>query len=211
MKKRLWSILLVACMMLTLLPFGALAAENEVVWSTSSNDTVLMVSCNGNMPAYTTAKPAEWAKLKSTVKTVIVEDGVKSIGNFAFNGFTALESVSIPKSATKIGSSAFAGCTALESVTIPADVASIDQSAFSGCTKLEADPGSHRQDHCPECIQGCTALEKVYFGGTKQAKWNLTRNANAKTGNEAPGPQVRTSSAILTTTSCRTKAGAHLH
>ncbi len=183
MKKRLWSILLVACMMLTLLPFGALAAENEVVWSTSSNDTVLMVSCNGNMPAYTTAKPAEWAKLKSTVKTVIVEDGVKSIGDNAFNGFTALENVSIAKSVTAIGQSAFAGCTSLKSVTIPDGVVSIGQSAFEGCSKLETlTLGQTITTINPNAFKGCSALKDVYFGGT-DAKWKIV-TANMGAGND---------------------------
>ncbi len=182
MKKRLWSILLVACMMLTLLPFGALAAD-EVIYSTRDNDTVLMVSCNGAMPNYTATKPADWSSLKTTVKTVIVEEGVTSIGNFAFNGFTALESVSIPKSATKIGSSAFAGCTALESVTIPADVASIDENAFSGCSKLAKLTLAPTVKSIAQNAFKGTALEKVYFGGTKQAE-NLTRNGIAKTGND---------------------------
>ena len=184
MKKRLWSILLVACMMLTLLPFGALAAEPEVVWSTAANDTVLYVSCDGNMPNYTAAKPAEWANLKTTVKTVIVEDGVTAIGNYAFNGFDKLESVSIAKSVSTIGEHAFAGCTGLKSVTIPDGVVTIGQSAFEGCSALETLTLAQTVTTISaNAFKGCSALKDVYFGGT-DAKWKIV-TANMGTGNEA--------------------------
>ena len=72
----------------------------------------------------------------SEIKTVVVEDGVTSIGIGAFYRCTGLTSITIPDSVTSIGSGAFEDCTGLTSITIPDSVTSIGWIAFSGCTGL---------------------------------------------------------------------------
>lgn len=67
---------------------------------------------------------------------VIIEDGVKEIGNRAFEGCKGLASVTLSASVTSIGHCAFGGCSGLDSVAIPASVTLIGDSAFSGCTNL---------------------------------------------------------------------------
>ena len=59
-----------------------------------------------------------------------IPNSITEIGWSAFNGCTALTSVTIPNSVTKIGSGAFEGCTGLTSVTIPNSVTKIGGSAF---------------------------------------------------------------------------------
>ena len=67
-----------------------------------------------------------------------IPDGVKSIGDAAFNGHTNLQSVVIPESVECIGAWAFRGCTSLKSVVIPGRVKSIGDQAFSICTGLQS-------------------------------------------------------------------------
>lgn len=62
------------------------------------------------------------------------EDGVVGIG--LFRSCTILKSVKLPIGAVEIAKEAFNGCTALHSITIPASVSRIVPSA--GCTSLEA-------------------------------------------------------------------------
>ena len=69
---------------------------------------------------------------------MIIPDGVKSVGNYAFYGCSGLTSVTIPDSVTSIGSSAFSGCSCLTSVTIPDNITSIEDCAFSGCSGVTA-------------------------------------------------------------------------
>ena len=69
---------------------------------------------------------------------VIIPDGVKSIGNYAFNYCSSLASVIIPESVTSIGDYAFRNCSSLSSVTIPGSVASMGNGVFSDCKKMKS-------------------------------------------------------------------------
>ena len=70
------------------------------------------------------------------VTRVVAGDGVRSIGNYAFNGCRSLVSASMP-AATSIGDSAFYYCDSLVSLEMPA-AASIGICAFSICESLES-------------------------------------------------------------------------
>ena len=56
-----------------------------------------------------------------SVKSLIIYDGITSIGNYAFNNCTALQNVTIPMSVKKIGTGAFSGCTGLKRVDYEGD------------------------------------------------------------------------------------------
>lgn len=70
------------------------------------------------------------------VTEVVVPEGIKSMGDYTFAGFSAMTSVSIPNSVKSIGRGAFQDCSGLTSIDIPNSVTSIGSSAFSGCTGL---------------------------------------------------------------------------
>ena len=74
----------------------------------------------------------------SATGEVTISDSVTSIGSYAFNNCSSLESVTIPDSVTTIGSYAFYYCSSLESVTIPDSVTSIGSYAFNNCSSLES-------------------------------------------------------------------------
>ena len=100
-----------------------------------TDDGVLTITGTGEMDDYTggiAGKP--WSY--KNVKQVIIDDGVTTIGNFAFYGCTALTSINIPNSVKTIGDWAFSTCKALTSINIPNSVKIIGDYAFSGCTAL---------------------------------------------------------------------------
>ncbi|MCH5292801.1 MAG: leucine-rich repeat domain-containing protein [Treponema sp.] len=72
------------------------------------------------------------------LKTLVIPDGVTSIGIRAFTRCKELTSVTIPDSVRTIGYQAFMDCTSLESVTIPAGVTEIETGAFVNCTSLKS-------------------------------------------------------------------------
>ena len=72
------------------------------------------------------------------ITSVVIPNGVSSIGAMAFSHCYSLESVTIQDSEMNIGDVAFEYCTNLVSVTMPNSVASITRTAFDGCDKLWA-------------------------------------------------------------------------
>ena len=108
-----------------------------------------------------------WYPYRTTIKKIVIEKGVTSIGNYAFGGCVAATSISIPDSVTKIGEGAFSSCTRLTSILIPDSVTSIGQDAFQFCGIREITiPGSVRRIdsrtfYCCFFLQKATISEGV--------------------------------------------------
>ena len=138
--KKIISLLLSLAMLLTITSGLNLTAYanvqtgkcgDNVTYSLDTSTGVLTISGTGNMrnndsPFYN----------NSCVKSVIIENGVTSIGDLAFKGCRSLTSVTIPNSVTSIGRRAFCLCTSLTSITIPNSVTSIGFEAFYQCESL---------------------------------------------------------------------------
>lgn len=119
---------------------AAVSANGEcgtgLTWEYDSKTNVLNISGNGKMTDFPNTTVVPWASAKGSVKTITVSEGVESVGNYAFYGFTALESVTLPSTVAVIGKSAFAFSGALVSVNLPASLTTINESAFEGCSAL---------------------------------------------------------------------------
>ena len=99
------------------------------------DEGVLTISGTGAMASWNW-KGSPWYANKDKIESVVIEDGVTSIGANAFDGCSGLTSITIPSSVTSIGEYTFYGCSGLTSITIPNSVTSIGTSAFSGCSGL---------------------------------------------------------------------------
>ena len=66
-----------------------------------------------------------------------IPNSVTHIGNRAFGGCEALQSINIPNSVIHIGDSAFSGCEALQNINIPNSVTHIEDFAFYECYSLQ--------------------------------------------------------------------------
>ena len=97
------------------------------------DEGVLTISGTGAMASWNW-KGSPWYANKDKIESVVIEDGVTSIGANAFDGCSGLTSITIPSSVTSIGEHAFYGCSGLTSITIPSSVTSIGAYAFSGCS-----------------------------------------------------------------------------
>ena len=111
--------------------------EDNLTW-TLYEDGTLTISGTGAMKNYDRADNLSPAYQNSNVKKVVIEDGVTSIGKYAFFYCTGLTSITIPDGVTSIGKAAFFYCTGLTSITIPESVTNIEDYAFEWCIGLSS-------------------------------------------------------------------------
>ena len=104
------------------------ADGDNLTWTLDSNG-LLTVSGTGAMNDYGYTD-VPWFEYQSTIKSVILNSGVSSIGNNAFMSCRQMTSISISDTVNSIGIGALNG-TGLTSVLIPAGVSSIGERALS--------------------------------------------------------------------------------
>ena len=84
-----------------------------------------------------------WQQYLCSLQRVVLEEGVTSVGKFAFSRAESLTEVVLPGSLTSIGNGAFSGCSGLGSITLPVQVRSVGISNFCTCrsmTEILVDP-----------------------------------------------------------------------
>ncbi|MCR5041722.1 MAG: M6 family metalloprotease domain-containing protein, partial [Clostridia bacterium] len=121
-------------------------------WWKLSTDGVLTIAGDGDMFDFngfvydvdedgsqleTGASDTPWFDHADGIKSVVVENGVTTVGQGSFDHLTALETVSIADSVFSVGHWAFMDCESLVSVTLPASVTSLGQAVFAQCLSLE--------------------------------------------------------------------------
>ena len=70
------------------------------------------------------------------IRSVTIPEGVKTIGEFAFDRCSNLQSVTLPKSLREMALGVFTDCKRLESITIPGSLKYIPAQCFCGCSGL---------------------------------------------------------------------------
>ena len=127
---------------------GSCGAKGSDVNFSLSNDYVLTISGTGAIANYDSSKLPPWNDYKGYIKKVVIEKGVTSIGNQAFNGCYTLETVVLPDGLKSICHLSFSSCTLLTNINIPESVESIAQTAFTNVAKkiIEDDSKDSEED-----------------------------------------------------------------
>lgn len=109
---------------------------SSVTWTLNDSGT-LTISGSGAMTDFSYST-SPWYSSRSSIKSVIISNGVTSIGDYAFYYCDNLASITIPDSMTSIGYTAFYCCGSLQNITIPNSVTTIKDGAFYGCVSLSS-------------------------------------------------------------------------
>ena len=73
---------------------------NGVNWAVA--DGVLTISGAGAIPDYSSTAKAPWYSLRGNITSIVIEDGVTSVGDYAFANLGEVVSVEIPASVVQI-------------------------------------------------------------------------------------------------------------
>ena len=132
----------------------------NLTWSYDKDTQELKISGTGAMTSFSTASSQPWYHYTSNklIRSIVVEEGVTSVGNYAFYGAHArfielpvslksiglygfanndIRSLAMPDSVTAIGNYAFYNCTLLSSVHISTGLTGLPYCSFCRCYALK--------------------------------------------------------------------------
>ena len=132
-----------------------------------NKEGTLTISGSGSMKNYTYKSEMPWYSYNNQINSVVIEDGVTSIGDYAFYGMVNLKTIQMPEGVKSIGAYAFKNCTGLDDVNLPTTLTKLGESAFYGCSSLTSIA-------FPEgmytiwayTFKNCTSLTEVTFPST---------------------------------------------
>jgi len=102
-----------------ILASGTCGAQGDNLTWILYDDGELAIEGNGDMAQFNQGAP--WGDYRQQITGLSIGNGVTSIGNFAFSGFTNLPKVVIPASVVDIGYCAFDHCQKLASFEVETD------------------------------------------------------------------------------------------
>ncbi len=171
------------------IPSAGVTATSGTATIKITSDGVLTISGKAmeNFANASAASYAPWYPYLDSITEIVVSDGITSIGDYAFDGFTSLKKITLGKDVSYIGQYAFYGCTALselninstkletiggyafynctpiKSLDIPETVAALGDYAFYGCKNITevTIPSSIGANLGEGTFYGCSALKTV--------------------------------------------------
>ncbi|MCQ2515166.1 MAG: leucine-rich repeat protein, partial [Ruminococcus sp.] len=198
----------------------------SILWMLD-NDGVMYIRGTGDMNNYIKAAAQPWYDYKTKINSIVIEEGVNSIGDFAFYGCKYATDVTVPDTINSIGKNAFYSCISLKNIELPASVEYINAYAFYKCTSLQAitipsgikDIGNYAFSNCTilktvnfdkgvEVLTGtyifnkCTSLEEISLPKTlTSVPKNMFANCSALQKVTIPAPVVLISTGVFNYTS----------
>ena len=168
---------------------------DNLTWSLNKSTGELVISGTGDMYDYID-ESAGWYIYGDYIKSIKIDEGVTSIGEFAFSYYSSytgeitvsiastvktikggaffgcgMTELVIPEGVTEIGNSAFAYCEYLKTVSIPYSVTHIGDSAFGACSFGKLVIPESVTSLGNSVFVNCDKLTDVYYKGTEE-QWN---------------------------------------
>ena len=121
---------------------------DNLTWRTEGD--VLIIEGSGDMYDYQNtdgesgmfAKAAPWGSISSSIKTIEIEEGVTSIGNYAFSESKNITDVTLPDSLKRIGEASFSNALKVSRFFIPPNVEEIGYYNWLGSEEVSVSPNN---------------------------------------------------------------------
>ncbi len=133
--------------------------DHGIMWELNYGTKTLTVNGSGDMDNYNLSYYSPTTVWGNEIEALVVEDGVTSIGDYAFAFSEHLETATLPDTLTDIGYYAFFDCISLESIDIPQSVKHIDGEAFGPVDS--------------EGVETTPLKELRFYGNAPETDWNI--------------------------------------
>ena len=164
--------------------------DSGVTWRYDAPTKTLYIEGNGPMDDYTISSngsSAPWMSYKTQMQTLIIENGVTSLGDYAFHDCASLTGVEIPDSVVAIGEYAFSGCSNLYQISIPDSVTTINVGAFARAGLTNAYIPGSVTNLGNGLFNSCASLTNVDFGdGITSISQSMFMNCSSLTSVTIP-------------------------
>jgi len=103
-----------------------IGSPNAADVTATLDGNTLTISGTGDMMDFISTDDADeastpWDDIHATITSLIINEGITRIGDYAFMNFSGITSITIPESITSIGNDAFSKCTSLSTVNYNAE------------------------------------------------------------------------------------------
>ncbi len=113
---------------------GSGTCGDNLTWKLDVNGT-LTISGTGAMNHFNYGT-APWNDYQENISSVVIENGVTTVGHHAFQSYPEINTVKFPGTLTSIGDYAFCDCDGIVEIAIPSSVSNIGVEAFSNTSDL---------------------------------------------------------------------------
>ncbi len=146
-----------------------------VYYSYDSTTKALHIFGTGDMTDFYWEDDKPWYSYRKDITTVVIANGVTSIGELAFEDCTGLANITIPASVTSIEYNPFMGCSGLGTISVASDNPKYDsrnncnaiiekatKTLITGCKNTVIPDGSDGVTSIGNCaFLGCSSLESI--------------------------------------------------
>lgn len=137
--------------------YSGTCGEN-LKWYLDTSTGLLSITGTGKMTDYSNKEDTPWYQYKNNIKDVMIENGVESIGDYAFDDY-GLNSFVIPDSVTRVGSWAIGLYNWNSAVLLPDRVTNLGDGAI-----------------CYVDGNGNVCGVQIYYTGTSEQYYNLVKD-----------------------------------
>ena len=89
--KKILAAFLAALMAVSMMPFSAVTVNAATEWSFSGN--TLTITGTGAMSDYNSGNDVPWRQYNTSIKSIVISNGITHIGEYAFVGCSSIKSI----------------------------------------------------------------------------------------------------------------------